>query len=51
MDLYEEILNDWEVIDLLHIEEDSDEENGQQVVRRKRRKIIKGKLLMEFTYI
>ena len=35
MDLYQEVWNDWEVLGLPDIEVDDDEENGQEVVRRK----------------
>ncbi|MPC34673.1 hypothetical protein E2C01_028070 [Portunus trituberculatus] len=44
MALYEEVWNDWEVLDLLHIEEDDEFQNGQGVVRQKCRRIVKDQM-------
>lgn len=47
MDSYEELWDDWEVLDLLHEEMDDDAEDGQGVVRRRRRRVVTGELLMD----
>lgn len=50
MATYAEVWDDWEVLDQLHEEMDNNTEDGQEVVGRRRHKVVTGKLVMEFIY-